>query len=89
MKHPPRQAREEIIGFLYEKENEVSQVASRLLAARVLSEGASVVQHDAAIEWAIQGAIGIVGGVRDEIAAFAVFLSAEKAGLYPDNPRDN
>jgi hypothetical protein len=89
MKHPPRQVSEEIIGFLMEKENEIMHIASRLLAARVLSEGASVVQHDAATEWAIQGAIGIVGGVRDEITAFGVFLSAEKSGLYPGDPRHN
>lgn len=85
----PMPAKDSIIGMLYEKENVVCDVASRLLAARVLSEGHSVTSHDAAMEWAIQSAIGIVGGVRDEIEAFALFLSAEANGLYPDDPSQN
>lgn len=85
----PMPAKDSIIGMLYEKENVVCDVASRLMAARVLSEGHHVTQHDAAIEWAIQSAIGIVGGVRDEIQAFALFLSAEENGLYPDDPSQN
>lgn len=90
MKHPPRKPTEEIIGFLMEKENEITACASRLLAARVVQEGASAVSHDAAIEWAIQGAIGLVGGVRDEITAFGVFLAVEEAGRYEgDDPRNN
>jgi len=82
-------ARDEIIGFLREKENEIMHIAGNLMAARVLSEGHSVTAHDAATEWAIQSAIGIVGGVRDEISAFAVFLSAEAEGMYPDDPSNN
>ena len=82
-------AKDSILGMLYEKENVVCEVASRLMAARVLAEGHHVTQHDAAIEWAIQTAIGIVGGVREEIESFGVFLSAEANGLYPDDPSQN
>lgn len=67
--------RGELIGHLLEKENEVIAAASRLLAARVTVEGSSVTAHDAAIEWSIQTAIGLVGGVREEIEAFIDFVS--------------
>lgn len=79
----------DIIGFMYEKENEVIAVASRLLAARVLSEGASVVEHDAAIIWAVRGAVTLAGAVRDELKAFDLFLKADEHGLYHDSIENN